>query len=59
MIDGILTISGTGDMAFCGAGMLNVSSAPWYESRAQIRPVGIEQGVTHMGDAAFSNSGLV
>ncbi len=39
--------------------MLNVSSAPWYESRAQIRHVGIEHGVTYMGDAAFSNCGLV
>jgi hypothetical protein len=53
LIDGTLTISGTGDMASCGTGMFELSSAPWYESRAQIRHVDIEQGVTSIGDSAF------
>ena len=49
--DGVLTISGTGDME-------NYSyydnCAPWYSVRSQVKSVIIERGVTSIGDYAFS-----
>lgn len=47
--DGVLTISGTGDMP-------NYSSStdvPWYDVRDEIEKVDIESGVTNVGDRAF------
>jgi len=41
--DGVLTISGTGPM----------DDNPWYDDRASISSVIIENGVTTIGDAAF------
>ena len=47
--DGLLTITGTGDMyAF---GELNT---PWYGYWEQITAIGIDEGVTSIGDYAFS-----
>lgn len=48
LVDGTLTISGTGDMpdwSFAGA--------PWYDSRDSITAVVIEEGVTSIGGRAF------
>ncbi len=45
--DGILTISGTGDMSFDG-------DAPWCAVRSQITDVILEEGVTSIFDFAFS-----
>lgn len=48
--DGVLTISGTGDMPDWGH-----NAAPWYGSNALIRAVVIEDGVTGIGACAFEN----
>ena len=45
--NGILTISGTGDMSY-------FSTAPWYDKRSSITSVVIESGVTSIGDNSFS-----
>lgn len=47
--EGILTISGTGEMASWDM----PSSVPWYEYRDQIKKVVIDEGVTSIGDRAF------
>ncbi len=50
--DGILTISGTGDMwDWTSPGALT----PWYESKSQIESITIESGVKSIGNYAFSN----
>ena len=46
--DGTLTISGTGKMADYNY------SAPWYDTRSQVKTVIIEHGVTSIVDMAFS-----
>ena len=49
--DGVLTISGTGDTPDYGNG----SNAPWYAYRNQIYSVVVEEGITGLGYAAFSD----
>ena len=52
--DGILTISGTGDM-WDWSDYNDLT--PWYEVKQQINSIIIESGVTSIGDYAFSNCG--
>ncbi len=49
LTDGVLTISGTGDMTNYSYD----SDAPWYSSRASIKEVSIGNSVTSIGDHAF------
>lgn len=49
--DGVLTISGTGDTPDYGNG----ANAPWYAYRNQIYSVVVEEGITGLGYAAFSD----
>ena len=49
--DGVLTISGTGEMADYKNS--NKSRAPWYEYRASIFRIVIREGVTRIGAYAF------
>ena len=46
--DGVLTISGSGDMHDYGS-----SGAPWYGSRSRVKSAVIAEGVTSIGDSAF------
>ena len=46
--DGVLTISGTGDMAD-----FEWDGTPWYSVRSQVKSVVIKDGVTSIGDCAF------
>ncbi len=48
--DGVLTISGTGDTPDYGNG----SNAPWYAYRNQISSIVVEEGITGLGNYAFS-----
>lgn len=48
--DGRLVISGSGDMK-----NYTVDSMPWYANRGDITKVVVEEGVTAIGDYAFSN----
>jgi len=48
LTDGILTISGTGEMTNFGYG-----GAPWYSTRSTITTVNIGNGVTIIGNCAF------
>ena len=50
--DGVLTISGTGTMGDWGS-----DDVPWYESRASVKTVVIENGVTSIGSDAFRDCG--
>lgn len=50
-IDGVLTISGTGETPDYGNG----ANAPWYAYRSQIYSVVVEEGITGLGYAAFSD----
>lgn len=50
-IDGVLTISGTGETPDYGNG----ANAPWYAYRNQIYSVVVEEGITGLGYAAFSD----
>ncbi len=47
--DGVLTISGTGDMTDWSS----YSSVPWYSNRESVKSVVINSGVTSIGDYAF------
>ena len=47
---GLLTISGSGDMDNY---VYVQDPAPWYDSRAEILSVTVNEGVTSIGDAAF------
>lgn len=49
--DGVLTISGTGEAPDYGNG----ANAPWYAYRNQIYSVVVEEGITGLGYAAFSD----
>lgn len=49
LTDGVLTISGTGDMT----DFTYESPAPWYDIRESINTVVINSGVTSIGDRAF------
>ena len=49
-----LTISGTGDMENYGSG----AGCPWYDVRGSIETVNINNGVTSIGENAFSGSSL-
>jgi len=51
LTDGVLTISGTGDMTNWFAN----SNAPWYSYREEITDVIIDNGVTTIGSYAFYN----
>lgn len=54
--DGVLTISGTGPMAnFTYIAVDGRSSAPWFGYRGSISTVVVENGVTTIGNYAFSN----
>ena len=46
--DGVLTISGSGDMYDYG-----LSDAPWYGSRSRVKSAVIAEGVTSIGSSAF------
>ena len=48
--DGTLTISGSGDMK-----NYTVDSMPWYANRADVTKAVVEEGITAVGDYAFSN----
>lgn len=50
--DGVLTISGTGDMD----NYTNQSHAPWFNLRNKIQHIVIEDGVTSIGDYAFPHA---
>ena len=50
LADGVLTISGTGSMTDYTS-----SSSPWYQIRANITSVVVEDGVTCIGSYAFAN----
>jgi hypothetical protein len=50
LTDGVLTISGTGPMPD-----YNYPKAPWDAEKASIRKVIIEEGITHIGNSAFSH----
>ena len=47
--EGVLTVSGTGDMA----DWTNTGALPWYKYRYQMKSVIIEEGVTSVGNTAF------
>lgn len=47
--DGILTISGTGDMA----DYTSAKPAPWYDERSSVTGIVLENGVTSIGSYAF------
>lgn len=47
--DGLMTISGTGEMA----DYTKDSYAPWYEQRSSIRALAISNGITNVGAYAF------
>ena len=49
--DGTLTISGSGAMA----NWTSASQAPWYDHVNTIKSIVIEEGVTNIGDYAFTN----
>ena len=50
--NGVLTISGTGDMYDYGM-MEHDSYAPWYNRRSEITSIIIESGITIIGEDAF------
>ena len=50
LTDGVLTISGTGDMT----SWTRSTDVPWYSHRATIKSVVLEEGVTRVGSLAFS-----
>ena len=50
--DGILTVSGTGDMT----DYARFEDVPWYGERDNIRSVVIEEGITRVGDGSFGKS---
>ena len=56
--NGILTISGTGDMwnydTYQDSSYVLLSSAPWYAQRNLITQIHLAEGVTGIGDYAFS-----
>ena len=51
--DGVLTISGSGEMADYAIAGKKESSAPWFDEASQIKSVVIESGVTSIGHYAF------
>ena len=51
--DGVLTISGSGEMADYAIAGKKESSAPWSDEASQIKSVVIESGVTSIGHYAF------
>ncbi|MBQ3194537.1 MAG: leucine-rich repeat protein [Oscillospiraceae bacterium] len=50
LADGVLTISGTGEMT----DYASASATPWYSHRNEITAIVVQSGVTHIGNAAFS-----
>ena len=54
LVDGTLTISGTGDMEDFGYG-----NAPWYNDSLNITQIIIEPGVTSIGQGAFAECNAV
>ncbi len=57
--NGVLTVSGTGEMYNYGDSEQNQKLFPWYEYSDTITSVVIEKGVTSVGDFAFSNLDLL
>ena len=58
LIDGVLTISGTGEMASYSNSSNNGGTlVPWDESKAEITDVIVENGVTSIGSFAFYDCG--
>ena len=53
--DGVLTISGTGDMAYYSAS----NEAPWAEHRETITEIVLPEGMTSIGDYAFADCSKV
>ncbi len=53
--DGVLTISGTGDMAYYSAS----NEAPWAEHRETITEIVLPEGITSIGDYAFADCSKV
>ena len=51
--DGVLTISGTGEMDDCTNEYGSPDDAPWEDVKEEITSVVIESGVTSIGDCAF------
>ena len=51
--DGVLTISGTGDMDDYGSNYYEEEQPPWYGERDEITSVVIESNVTSIGSSAF------
>ncbi len=49
--DGVLTISGTGAMA----DYASANASPWYSNRKSITRIEVGEGVTHIGNRAFSH----
>ena len=59
LTDGVLTISGTGEMEDYSYFSNSYAPAPWYSYCKSIKIANIENGVTSIGSSAFSNcSGL-
>ena len=52
---GVLTVSGTGDMASYVGPFGSGTKAPWYDCKSKIREVRIEAGVTSVGANAFND----
>lgn len=48
--EGVLTVSGEGKMA----DWIEETQVPWYAYKAQIKALVLEEGITHIGDYAFS-----
>ena len=53
--EGAMTISGSGAMTDYGDPHESTATAPWYEKRGTIRSVTIADGVTNIGNYAFSD----
>ena len=52
--DGTLTISGSGAMRDYSSDDGETSTAPWFTHAVDINNIVIENGMTHIGDSAFS-----
>ena len=49
--DGVMTVSGTGAMA----DYANANASPWYSNKNSIKIIMVAEGVTHIGNRAFSH----
>ncbi len=54
MSDGVITLTGTGDMEDYDFSLSATSQkSPWYANKSSIKKVVVEQGITRIGDNAF------